>query len=234
MPRSRLNQRQARQAKRNIIIIALGSCVLLALFLIFGTNLLVKFSLLVERESATAQEQVDTFVAPPSLDYIADATNSAEIDITGSGESDGYIKLFVNGKQVKKADIQSDNTFSFRRIKLTPGENSIKAKFVNKDNKESKFSETTIITYSNKAPELSIISPNDGQSFNKDHNPLKITGKTDQNVKVTVNDFWAVVDGQGNFYYNLSLKGGDNEIRVQAIDEAGNKAEKTLKVSFAE
>jgi len=63
---------------------------------------------------------------------------------------------------------------------------------------------------------------------------LHVHGKTDPNVKVTINDFWAIVDDSGNYSYNLSLKSGDNPIKIVATDDAGNNTEKDLKISYSE
>jgi outer membrane lipopolysaccharide assembly protein LptE/RlpB len=49
-----------------------------------------------------------------------------------------------------------------------------------------------------------------------------------------VNGFWAVVDDNNNFSYTLPLQSGDNQIKIVAIDQAGNKAEKDLKVNFSQ
>ncbi|KKR73103.1 MAG: hypothetical protein UU15_C0019G0001, partial [Candidatus Levybacteria bacterium GW2011_GWC2_40_7] len=35
------------------------------------------------------------------------------------------------------------------------------------------------------------------------------------------------------FSYMLPLKDGDNDIKVEALDEAGNKAEKVVRVKYA-
>ena len=58
-------------------------------------------------------------------------------------------------------------------------------------------------------------------------------GKTDSGVRITVNGFWAVIDENNNFSYSLPLQDGDNAIKVVAQDQAGNKAEKEIKVTYS-
>lgn len=235
MPRSRLNKRLVKQTERNLVLLVGGGIILIILFLTLGVKLLVNFSLFVEKKSdVSAQAQEQTFIIPPTLDFLDEATNSARLNVSGTAGSGKYIKLFLNGKQVKKADIKSDGTFEFRNVELEAGENSLKVKAVDENEKESKFSETTTVIYSKNPPDLSVSTPSDGQTYHKEDNPLRVSGETDPDVKVTVNGFWAVVDGEGYFYYNLPLKGGDNEIKIIAEDKAGNKSEKTLKVNYAE
>lgn len=237
MARSRVNQRLARQTERNLIFILLGIGVIVVLFLIFGANLLVKFSLFVERkaDSSSVQAQNSSFVSIPSLDPLVSSTNSATIDVSGTADNGSYIKLYVNGKMAKKADIKSDHTFIAHDVQLEAGENDIKAKtFLEEEKKQSEFSDIVSVRYSNKAPELSIDFPSDGQIYNKDNNPIRVRGKAGASSRVTVNDFWAITDNEGNYIYNLPLKNDDNEIKVVATDDAGNKAEKTIHITYHE
>jgi bacillopeptidase F len=236
MARSRVNRRQVKQTERNLILVVVGGIALLILLIFFGAKLLVNFSLFVEKKTDTdsSNQTSNEIMAPPILDPLTSATNSASIDITGIAGTAKYVTLYVNGKQIKKADVKDDNSFAFRDVELDSGENSIKVKAFTDDNKESKFSDSETVTYSNKAPSLSIDFPTDGETYHKDNNPLKVRGKTDASVRVTINDFWAMVDDSGNYYYNLPLQNGDNQITVVATDNAGNKTTKSLKVSYSE
>ena len=99
--------------------------------------------------------------------------------------------------------------------------------------KESDFSNTIITAFKNAPPSLSLNSPTDGQSFSKDQNIASIKGATDTDAKVTINGFWAITDSNGNFSYSLPLQNGENKIRVEAIDIAGNKAIKEIKIIYS-
>jgi hypothetical protein len=81
-------------------------------------------------------------------------------------------------------------------------------------------------------PKLSIDSPGDGSEV-KGSNPIEVKGKTDPDVTVSVNDFQAVSGSDGSFSYFLTLKDGGNDIKVIAIDDAGNKTEKTIHVNYS-
>jgi bacillopeptidase F len=231
-----MRRQQIKQTERNLLLVIVGVATLLVLFVFFGVKLLVNFSLFVEKKTDSSDKEPtkNVVMVSPILDPITSATNSASIDITGIAGSGEYVTLYINGKQLKKADVKEDNTFIFRDVELDSGDNTIKAKAFTKDNKESKFSDTESITFSNKAPSLSVDFPTDGETYHKDNNPLRVRGKTDKNIRVTINDFWAMVDDSGNYYYNLPLQNGDNQITVVATDEAGNKSTKSLKVSYSE
>jgi bacillopeptidase F len=77
-----------------------------------------------------------------------------------------------------------------------------------------------------------VTSPTDGQTFAKDQGSVQVSGKTDNNVKITVNGFWAIVDDSNNFSYALPLQGGENQIKVVAEDKAGNTTQKDIKVTY--
>ena len=237
MPRSRVNQRLAKQTERNLILIVLGLGLIVTLFLIFGANLLVKFSLFVEKkaDNASIQAQNSSFVSIPSLDPMVSSTNSATIDVSGTADNGSYIKLYVNGKMTKKADIKSDHTFIAHDIQLEEGENDIKAKtFFDEEKKQSEFSDIVSIRYSNKAPELSIDFPSDGQEYHKDNNPIRVRGKSTSNSLLTVNDFLAIPDNLGNYIYHLPLKNSYNAMTVQATDDTGNKSERINNIAYHE
>lgn len=238
MARSRLNKTLLKQTERNVFFIIAGGIIVLVILLAFGIKLLTNLSMFVEKKpadtAANSSSQSSIFVSTPLLDPLPDATNSATLAVSGDAEGSAKAILYVNGAKEKEADVKQDGTFLFRNVKLESGDNTIKVKAQDSSGKESKFSDTATVTYSNKAPDLTVDFPTDGQTYHRDDNPLKVRGKTSPNTKVTVNDFWAIVDDQGNYSYNLPLQNGDNQIKVVAIDAAGNKTEKDLKVSYSE
>ena len=202
-----------------------------------GVPFLVNLSFFVSgnQNDSMSNSNKTTFVAPPYLNSTYDATNSATLkNVSGNALKDHTVNLYVNDEMIDKASVRDDGTFIFENIKLKSGENTIKTKAIRKDEKESNFSNILTIAYKNSAPKLTIDTPGDNQSFsNKDENPIKVAGKTDSGVKVTVNDFWAVVDSDGNYLYQLKLQNGDNKIMIIATDPAGNtsKTERTVKYS---
>jgi hypothetical protein len=236
MYRSRLNKTLEKETRRNFFLVTFGLILIFILFIFFGTRLLVQFSLLVEKkgDATSAVDQNAVFVPPPQLDYLPDATNSPEITVKGSAVNGEKVQLFVNGKKFKETDITANNSFTFTNIRLEKGVNTIKARTVSKDGKLSKYSDSINIHYLSDPPELSIYFPSDGQSFTKENNPIRVSGKTSQGAKVTVNDFWAIVDDDGNYYYTLLLRGGENFIKVKAVDKAGNTTEREIKVTYSE
>lgn len=233
--RSRLSLKTERRTRKTIILTSLGILIIVILLFKFGVNLLVGFSVFL----AGTKDQVSTnlnsssnFIAAPVLNPLPNATNSANIIISGKSQSDKKIMLYINNDL--KDTTQSDKTgiFSFSET-LSSGDNLIEAK-TEQNNKSSDFSNSFVVSFKNSAPSLSINSPSDGQSFSKDQNSVNVNGKTDPGTTVTVNGFWAIIDGNSNFSYNLPLQNGDNQIKVIATDQAGNNVEKDLKVTYSQ
>jgi hypothetical protein len=232
--RSRLSERIESQTRRNVIVTLIGIAFIVILLWKFGVPLLasVSFMLAGGNDQQTTKSK-PAYVAPPSLNDTFSATNSAAVTINGTSLSEATVDLYVNNSHVDSTTVGKDNTFTFDHVSLHLGDNSIKAQATLQGTK-SDYSNMLSITYLNKQPELSIDNPSDGQEFHKDDKSVDVKGKTDPGVKVTVNDFWAIVDTDGNYSYTLSLHDGDNDIKVVATDDAGNKAEKALKVKYSQ
>lgn len=235
--RSRLSRRQERQTKRTFFFSLLGIIVTIFLIIKLGIPLLVNFTLFVSnigRTEDVSKKEDRSFIAPPVLGPLFSATNSARIEVSGKSDRSLRISLFVNGEHNDDTGVEKDNSFRFSTVPLRNGTNTIKAKAMNKDKKESNFSNELTVVYKKDPPSLAVESPKDQQSFTKDESPITVSGKTDPGVKVTVSEFWAIVDEFGNFSYTLRLNNEESLIKIVAVDEAGNKAEVERKVTYAQ
>ena len=237
--RSRLSRHAQRKTQKNLFLSLLGIVVVLFVLFKFGIPLLINITLFMSgsKPSQNLNKNDAVFIAPPILNPIPSATNSAEIVVSGTGDPKQTILLFLNESLSDKVQTKDDGTFSISET-LNPGENTIKAK-VQKDPStgseqvnQSDFSQTFTVVFKNAAPSLTVDSPTDGQTFSKDQNTVDVKGSTDPDVKVTVNDFWAIADGSSKFSYTIILKPGENPIKIQAVDQAGNKTEKNIKVIY--
>lgn len=233
MRKSRLSKYTERKTRKIIFLNILGIIVVLYLLFKFGIGLLINFSLFLSggKDQGIVNQNSINYIAPPTLNPLPTATNSAQIKISGNSAKDSAIELFVNNNKTDQTKTDDMGEFSFINT-LKNGNNQIKVRAIIKD-KKSDFSNTLYITYSNSAPNLEINSPQEGAQFKKDQNTVNVTGKTDPGVNITVNGFWAVISDTNNFSYNLALQNGDNEIKIVAIDQAGNKTEKEVKVNYS-
>lgn len=235
MRRSRISKYKEKNNEKTIILSVLGITVVLFLLFKFGIGLLVNLSLFVTgknlQNNQTDQNSVD-YIAPPILNPLPVATNSAHIIISGKSAKNQTIHLYINGSDTDEVSTNSDGSFVFSED-LQNGNNEIKTKAQDK-NKMSVFSDNQNVMFKNSPPSLDISSPSDGQTFKKDQNTTNVSGKTDSGDSVTVNGFFAVIDENNNFSYILPLQNGDNEIKIVATDQAGNQTEKDLKVNYSQ
>lgn len=222
-----------RKTRSNFALSVLGIILIILLAFKFGIPFLINLSLFLSgsQNKEEVKVQSPSFIAPPVLDSLPQATASADIIISGIAAKKQKINLYINDNLVNTTITTDDGKFSFKEV-VKPGENTIKAKTVINE-KESDFSNVITVTLKNAPPYLNIASPFNGQSFSKDQNIINVQGTTDSNVKITVNGFRAITGNNGNFSYNLSLQSGDNLIKISAIDLAGNKTVKEIKITYS-
>lgn len=235
MRRSRLSRKSQKKSIQTLVLSILGIAAVLFLLFRYGIPFISDASFLFGRITSNPNEENNkqedqSFVPTPDLDSIPKATKESNIKVTGTSLPGLTIKLFVNGNFEDELTAQEDGVFEFDVI-LTDGENIIKAKAI-KNEQESEFSNSLTISYLKEGPELSINTPTDNSDL-KGQNPIEVKGKTDPDVKVTVNDFQAVSASDGSYSYFLTLKEGGNEIKVLATDPAGNKTEKIIHVNYS-
>lgn len=232
---SRREEISKRRYERNIIAILLGIVILLIAFFFYGAPLLINFILLVGNmrggNETVNNTKESSLLVPPILNPIQDATNSARISISGTAAPGQTVKLYLNGKYINKTTVNDKNNFVFDNVLLDENDNDIKTTAINDDNKESDYSQDLKIVYKNKLPNLDINYPQDKLTISGS-NQIKVEGKSDSGVRVTVNGYWAIVDNNGNFSYLLNLKKGENKINVTASDEAGNQTAKEITVTL--
>jgi len=220
------------------LLLTIVSLVGIGLFLVFiGLPLLARFivfftSLTPNTRTTTTNATDQTVLIPPDLDPVDEATNSSPISLSGYGESNGLVKIYLNGKQRTKVDTQNDGKFIASDIDLKEGENTIYATTVDKNNRESSPSSTFTITFSKNPPKLDISDPEDGAKYSSEQKDVQIKGSTDAGNRITINDRYVVVDPYGKFSFSASLSNGDNEFTVKSTDPAGNTSEKKIKVTY--
>lgn len=233
MEKSRLSSHLKKQARKNVVLVILGVIAFIALLIVFGTQLLIGFSLLLGKftgnEEPVTTNQSTGYIAPPILDTTFEATNSAEISLKGTADKNNKVNLYRNGKLVDKVTADSDAHFIFTNVPLEEGDNRLKAKVVT-DKEQSAYSNEIVVKRLNKEPTLEIAFPAEGDRIKKESSPIKVTGQSDPGVRVTVNDFRAIVDSQGRYSYTYTLRDGENVIKVVATDSAGNQKTKEVKI----
>lgn len=231
--RSRLSRRLEKKTKRSLFLSIAGIIVVLFLLVKYGIPLLSNFALLLANNKPieSTSSRTSTYITVPQINPLPVATNSAKLKLSGQSKPADTIDLYINDIITDKTQTDKNGNFSFDAL-LTKGDNNIYVK--GREGKDVSSPSTSFnVIFKDTLPTLTLNAPSDGQQFSKDQNPANINGKTDANVKITVNGFWAIVDQDNNFSYQLPLQNGDNPIKVVATDIAGNKTEKDITVKYS-
>lgn len=235
---SRLQRRVQKSNKKTIIFYIIALCIILYVLFNFGlwllTNISGYFISLNEKgEQNETRQDIDAFLIPPDIDSVPLGTSSAILAVIGeSFDEEGEVEVYLNNSLQKTVELKGETEFEARLTGLKEGENTIKARYVSKDGKKSDFSKEKKVTYSKDPPKLEISFPSENAEFRKGDEQINIQGTTNPDVKVTVNDFTAIVDDDGKFTYYLRLIEGDNIIKVKAQNNAGLTTEKQVKVIY--
>lgn len=205
------------------------------LLLIFGLKLLVSFSLFIDKirgNSPQVQTQ-NNILLPPTLDPLPNATNSATLIITGSGQAGLTLILYKNETEVKQLVIPTPGTFSISTLSLDEGENTISAKVKNDKGAISDLSNVVRVTIRRNPPDIDVSSPQNGATVHGEKKAVTVTGKVKEDTTVTINGRFVVVQNDGSFAYDFPLNDGDNILKITATDVAGNQTSIERKVTYS-
>lgn len=187
--------------------------------------------------AGSGAQRVDTnkdIIPPqsPVISALPDATNSARVTIDGFTENGAQIELLVNDL-VEKISVADENGAFVFESSLISGQNRVQLRAKDKAGNES-MSEVTLIVFDSKPIELTVSSPKDGSEyFGKINQVIDIKGEIDKpSGQVTINNSFVQVDKNGAFVHRFMLQGGENNITIVASDNAGNTAEKFLKLIY--
>jgi bacillopeptidase F len=233
--RSRLRNYQDRKERRQIYLALVGIVGVFVFVVLFGVKLLVGFSLMVDKLRGSTpkdQQQSQTIVLPPLLDPLPTAVNTAEIKISGKAKGTVTILLYVNEEQTEKMTTKEDGAFEFANVKIREGTNTISAKAKADKDSMSELSEVLTIQLKKTKPLLEISSPSDNAQISGEKQKTTVSGKTDADNTVMVNDRVVVVKSDGSFSYDLALNEGEQMITVLAKDQAGNETKVERKVTY--
>lgn len=233
---SRLTRVQAKKNKRQAMFFICLAGLLFLLFIFLGIPSLIKMVVFLgdlRSSSEVSETEKEIILRAPQLLALPEATSSAYINIKGYGEPGTTIKILRSEIEKDKTIVDKSGSFSINKFQLEEGENEIKAVAEDPDGKqESKTSKTYIVIFDQSPPKLEITGPQDGQEFFDKEKEIAVGGQAGSDVRVTVNGFLASVNSDGVFTKIITLSEGENEIKVEAVDLAGNKTEKKIKVKY--
>lgn len=227
----RLARKEEKETVKKIFLLSAISIVLAVGLITVGVGVLGRaselFSSLLGGKNKTISQ--DAEVRKPIIDTLPEFTKETEITVSGFGEDDSRVTVFINEDLVGESEVL-DGKFLVEKVVLTEGENNIYAK-AKKGDSESQQSEVHRVTVDKFEPKLEIETPSEGQSFSE-NNRVRVFGKTDSDAQVYANGFLASVSVDGHFEVFVPVAEGETSIEVKALDEAGNSKVETRKISY--
>jgi hypothetical protein len=228
--KSRLSEVENQQSLRSAVIFG-GLTIFIILFVIFfGIPIFGKISsLFVKKSNPTITQNIT--LLPPNLIAPPQHTNQQSIIIKGSTLPNSKVKIFFNNSSDETISDSSGN-FAMN-ITLTKGANIIYGQTIDSNGNISNNSSSFTVNFTNQTPNLTINTPANNQVFYGDsQKTITIQGSTDVNNTVTINDHITVLDTNGKFSLPFNLSEGDNQLKIISADQAGNKKQIDLKVTF--
>lgn len=171
-------------------------------------------------------------LAPPVLNIPIEATNSGTIKIQGYAAANTKVRIYLDDNLVSETLSNNAGNFNSELFELSLGTNNIYGKTVATDGLESLPSKKIQITYSNEKPKLDLQEPEDRKEVKGGDKKIRVSGLTDPENEVTVNDLRVIVGGDGKFSLEINLNEGENIINIIATNEVGNKSTKELRVTY--
>jgi len=214
------------------VLIGLLVVIIVVLFT-FGLPLLINGSVMLSnffKGKPAITDNITEAIGDIQITDIPGATNSAQLIVSGTLDHISKIEFYINGDKVKDMDSSSQDSFSAEIGNLKPGDNEVYAIGLIKDSSQKKETSKHNVAYRNQKPKLEISSPADNSTTT--HDEISVSGQTDPGVNVQVNDLPVVTDSTGHWQTSVKLNEGDNKIKVDVTDSAGNKDEKTITVKY--
>jgi len=233
--KTRLSRIEEKKSIKQALLFIFLTIILITVLIFLGIPALIRMVVFLgDIRPSDQKPEISDQLSPnqPIIQPLQEATNSASITIKGYAEEGTTIKLIINGQTVKDLVSGKEGDFIFDDVKLSEGENLIKVKAIDSTGNESPFSQQYLVEFDNKPPDLEITSPQDGDKFFDQDKQINITGKTEVNSKVYLNDRLSIANNQGDFSGPIQLNEGENEIKIKVVDRAGNETLTSLKVSY--
>lgn len=229
----RISRYQNKRYMRQTIFLLLSSIAVLVSFFFLFLPLSARLVELISKSKPTQVVETQETIQAPVLQPIIEATNSGTLDIGGYVQTQFKVQLYQNGSVASETNPDADGLFSFLNVSLKEGENQFFVKSVKDEKNSSSPSTLYSVLYKTSSPNLTVESPTDGMVVTSRKNQvISISGMSEPNARVYLNDRLLTVDGEGHFTGNYQLTDNENILKFKALDLAGNETLQELKVTY--
>lgn len=227
-PSSRLVRKEkSRLVKQTFIFGGLAVLLLMVFVFVILPLFIVILNKVINTDPFPEEARVE--LQAPLLNAPIIATNSARIQLSGYAQPKSQVTLLLNDRESSSTLAGDDGAFTLP-LGLESGENEVAIFSRDQESNRSANSPTYIIIFDNEPPKIVIDEPQPETRFDRKSRVIIVRGLTDVGTKVTINDRLVFTGTDGAFTTSLSLQNGKNELKVVAIDQAGNRAEQLTTV----
>ena len=173
--------------------------------------------------------------AKPFLKTEQEFTKKEKIDLEGIAETGKQVVLYKNGAKEAETIADAQNNYFFNDVSISTKEEdktTFYTKVIGDKNVESASSNEVTVEFDKTKPKLEVLSPKPDDRIKSYSRTLEVTGKTEPDVIVLVNDKLARVNTSQEFSATIGLKDEVNDIKVVATDKAGNETVINVPVYF--
>lgn len=163
---------------------------------------------------------------PTINDPVVDDDNDVA-SLSGTGEPGSQVLILVNGQPAGTATVGEDGNWTLD-IVVPPGELNVQAQALGPDGVVVAQSRTIIVMMPGQmVPGITAPGTGSGGEFDPLSGAFTLSGTATPGatVEVVVNGEVAgttVADGMGNWSFDVSLTGDQNQVQIRVLDEAGN------------
>jgi len=232
--RSYLKRNEESRHIKRAIALTISTIAIGLLILFFGLPAIINFSSFVAglKKSNTPVEVNDT-TPPivPRFDTLPEATNNAKLKLSGTTEPGAFVTIEY-GIYEDEVVAGSDGSFNLI-INLKEGDNTIRAYSEDSSGNKSTEVVTADVKYDTTPPKFDVETPSNGSTFyGSKQRQVTISGITETDSQITINDRFVYVEEDGKFAFATTLSDGENKFIVKSTDAAGNSSEKELTLNF--
>ena len=229
---SRISKHETQRILRQIIVLLCLTALVIGVFIFILLPLAIRTFSSLSGSSSPVKRGDALPPQTPVIFTIVEATNSADLSVSGFAQPETTITLYRNGSRVQETSPDAEGKFSFSSFMIAEGDNQLNVVSRNKDNAEATSSIHNVVL-DTQSPELNILEPLDKTAITRRREQaIAVKIQSEGGVRAYLNDKFLFGDTQGNYSGTFQLSEGDNTLRFRVVDKAGNQTEKEIMVSF--
>lgn len=229
---SKAEEKYLKQKLAKTLTAIIGITVFLVLSLAFFAPKLGVFFGFFSKYRNQEEQQAQVKPSPPIFAQIPSATKETQITLNGYSQPGYKVVIYVNGPEVENTTVGADGIFTFNGIQLIDGNNTIWARTIDNSGASSENSKNYNIVVDKEKPEITIESPKNKDTIRNLDGRVRITGKVSEKATITINDRISVLKPDLTFDFLLGVTEGNFEIKIKAVDEAGNEETETINIIY--